>query len=270
MKKTILATVIAATSFSAAADHVKGSYAEIAQDLMGSVSYQDRQEYKAEFANLETAQQKADFFKRVIVAETSTENFIQFAAKNEDALAKMVDAGLVKVNANGRVTIIEGEAYTKVDEARTAAWAKHVGGEGDNSEIGIDPIDPGFQIPRQPSDGDLMPVIDDEAVKARAANRHYDRQLNNGEMDSGKKDIVHNLLQSEKSLARRADRQSERGQVTPVNPIDVIITPVEPIAKNPEAIKDFAHAKVLAYTSSLDNEDKFDAVANQAEKKVTP
>lgn len=146
MKKSLIAlTVISALSAQAHAAPIDkdGKYIDTAKDLIGALSYTDKQEYIAQFKTMETKQEQAAFFKMLIVAETSVENAINFALNGENGAvveAFMIESGLLKENENGRLVIQEeSDAYIALSAKRSELFGKHVQYD-DNDDFYISPI----------------------------------------------------------------------------------------------------------------------------------
>jgi hypothetical protein len=146
MKKSLIAlTVISALSAQAHAAPIDkdGKYIDTAKDLIGALSYTDKQEYIAQFKTMETKQEQAAFFKMLIVAETSVENAINFALNGENGAvveAFMIESGLLKENENGRLVIQEeSEAYKALSAKRSELFGKHVQYD-DNDDFYISPV----------------------------------------------------------------------------------------------------------------------------------
>ena len=147
MKKSLIALAVATSisAFSAAAAPVDkdGHYLNTAKDLIGSLSYTDKQEYIEQFKTFDTKQEQAAFFKMLIVAETSVENAINFALNGENGAvveAFMIESGLLKENENGRLVIQEeSDAYIALSAKRSELFGKHVQYD-DNDDFYISPI----------------------------------------------------------------------------------------------------------------------------------
>ena len=146
MKKSLIAlTVISALSAQAHAAPIDkdGKYIDTAKDLIGALSYTDKQEYIAQFKTMETKQEQAAFFKMLIVAETSVENAINFALNGENGAvveAFMIESGLLKENENGRLVIQEeSDAYIALSAKRSELFGRHVQYD-DNDDFYISPV----------------------------------------------------------------------------------------------------------------------------------
>ncbi len=106
-------------------DHERGDSLDKAKELIGSLSYQDKEAYKAKFKELTTYKAKAQWFKKVIVAATSTENAINYLLNNNDLFAEWANNnGLL--NEKGRIDK-SSEAFKALEDKREKAWQKHVG-----------------------------------------------------------------------------------------------------------------------------------------------
>ncbi|MGR5320478.1 YadA C-terminal domain-containing protein [Vibrio sp. DNB22_19_1] len=158
MKKTILSVAVVTTlgltmgSVQAAPMDKSGEYLETAKDLIGALSYSDKQEYIEHYKTLETVQEKAAFFKMVIVAETSTKDAINFVLDRaedgtghtgltrEELESKMVGSGLLVDNGRGGLKIDDkSKAYKDLSARRDDAWKKHVQYD-DSDEFYISPV----------------------------------------------------------------------------------------------------------------------------------
>jgi len=125
----------------------KGHYLGVAKSLIGSLSAQDKADYIAEFKLLETNEQKAAWFKKVIVAETSVENAIQFVLKganSEVVSAYMLESGLITKTKNGYKVDTTSDAYANLKTIRSEKWGKHVGDY--EPIVGITPINPDLGV----------------------------------------------------------------------------------------------------------------------------
>jgi len=145
MFKSVLTAAIlstlASTTYAAPAEN-KGQYLAQAKNLIGALSYSDKQAYIAEFNELTTSAEKAAFFKRVIVAETSVKNAINFALKGNNSAvveAHMINSGLLAQGPNGVYIIDEDSAaFKELSTIRDSKWNKHVGNP--QAPIGRGPV----------------------------------------------------------------------------------------------------------------------------------
>lgn len=162
---SIVAAALVTTSVFASPVDKDGTYLDKANKLIGALSYQDKQAYIAEFKELETKEEKAAWFKKVIVAETSVENAINYALKGahgNEVEAYMIESGLLVENARGKLVIDnESDAYKKLDSIRNEKWDKHVGNTQPGHGIpdtGVKPIDPGFGVDPIDPGYDVEPI----------------------------------------------------------------------------------------------------------------
>ncbi|MFS1467897.1 YadA C-terminal domain-containing protein [Vibrio lentus] len=230
MKRTILATLITAASFgSVAAVTPVTPVSETLQELTGNISQRDMAEYKEVANSLDTNAEKIEFAKKVIVAETSTSDVIDFMlskgrVSHEDLEAKFGD-DLFKENRNGELVLDkDSDAYVAVNARRDEAWTKHVElpvGDKDIKDAWLD------------EDGNLI-----------------DKDLNAGNDPINVGEPTDDFIDPIDVI------------VEPIDPI--LIDPVQPIAGNPDAIKAHAHKAVVTHVASLSNEDKMTTLSSAA------
>ncbi|ACA84875.1 YadA C-terminal domain-containing protein [Shewanella woodyi] len=264
MKKSLIALVVAtsisALSVAAAPVDKDGRYLNTAKDLIGSLSYQDKQEYIAQFNTLETQQEKAAFFKMVIVAETSVENAVNFVLDRveagegtladmgltgTDVEAYMVESGLLTEGRNGNLVIDDtSDAYKAMKARRSEAWTKHVQ-YSDDDPFYISPIvdDNERDIPTPaPISTDLKVSGFNKAMEKAGNSAMIQKDPITGEytlyregqapLALTNEEAVKNAMRVvaltntdgyEKVLQEIHDRQE-----VIVDPVDVVITPIDP------------------------------------------
>ena len=194
MFKTVITGIILSTAMSTAiaapADN-KGHYLDTAKNLIGSLSYSDKQDYIAEFTELTSDVEKAAFFKKVIVAETSTKNAINFALKGEHSAvieAHMLESGLLVEGRNGPVIDEDSDAYKALNNIRNDKREKHDGNP--KAPVDRDPVGPvlgdpsndfgggGDLIgnPAAPFTGQIVEKLQDEGAELKELRDDFKKQ----------------------------------------------------------------------------------------------
>ncbi|WP_394242952.1 hypothetical protein [Vibrio astriarenae] len=192
MKKTLLALAVATTAltFGAQATDVNpdGRLVSELKDLTGAISPIDMNQYKNMASGLDTTAEKVELAKKIVVAETSTNDLIKYVANNNtDKKEQMIDAGLITMTKHGVITVNEDHAhYGTIDTKRDEAWANHVENSFNDGAGWIDEngnlIDKDLSVGTDPVEGDLyftedIPTICGVEIDQSTASIRFENDL---------------------------------------------------------------------------------------------